>query len=220
MIENFLISFAASLVAVVVVLWLERQRRARLHFMTLPLTAIPDGDLARQQCSWPQLELQNLACPEWIDWVYTREPALSCRVHVAFFRPCGEPIFGREMAARWSSSIEPRLEERTVGGVALAYLRDSVPAADIHSNHAESIHPIIIFPRPLEIFGWTNESYAYGWKHPDWQIRERHFVIRLRATTADREFIACFRVDVTGGYDHIMYDRLDSEFDSRYSLCG
>jgi hypothetical protein len=112
MIESFLTSFAASLVALVLVLWIERQKRANLQFRTLPPTVVPSGDPARPPCSWPQLEIQNMSCPDWIDWVYTREPALSCRVYVAFFRPCGEPIFQREMPARWSSSIEPRLETR------------------------------------------------------------------------------------------------------------
>src|SRR5882724_2853293 len=209
---NFLIGFASNLLAVLVVLWIERQRRASIKFRILSPTVVPSGVANRIPCTWVQLEILNLPSWEWIRSVYTCEPALSCRAYIGFFRPCGEAIIPREMPARWSSSVEPRLETTEVGGKTFAYLRDSIATVDVHSNHPENIHPVVIFPEPLEVFGWTNESYAYGWKHPDWRIQEKLFVIRLRVTTADREFLACFRVDLTGGYENIKHDRLGTEF--------
>jgi len=213
----FLISFAASVVAIVVVLYTERQRRPLLRFRIVPPIIIPAGDDVRPQCTWFGIEVSNAPCSRWLAWVYTREPAMSCRAYVSFFCTCGDRLLPGEMPARWSGLVEPRIETIQAGGGQIAYLRDAIPTVDLHANSAEGIHPVVVFPSPFQTFGWTNESYLYGWRHPQWAISHDTFVIRIRATTADREFVGCFRIDLTGGYANMRIDQLDSEFDSRYS---
>lgn len=215
---NFLISFAASVVAIGVVLYIERQRRPRLQFRVLPNTIMPPGDaMGRPECSWLQIEVTNSPCARWIAWVYTREPALSSRAFISFHCTCGKRLLPDEMQARWSGAVQPWPEVLTVNGVQAAFLRDDVRSIDIHANQPESIHPVIVFPQPFKPFGWTNESYLHGWRHPKWAIPQNEFVLRLRITTADRDFIACFKVDISDGYGALRMTQLDAEFNPRYS---
>ncbi|MDR3405708.1 MAG: hypothetical protein P4L99_24705 [Chthoniobacter sp.] len=213
---NFLISFAASLVAIVVVLYIERQRRPLLKFCVLPPTVVPAGDKLRPECSWLQIEVTNVPCVPWIAWVYTREPAFSCRAFVSFHCTCGTRLLPGEMQARWSGTVEPRPEVVKVKGGQGVYLRDTFPSVDIHANHKEPIHPVVVFPQPFRAFGWTNESYLHGWRHPQWEIPHDEFVLKLRLTTADRDFVACFRVELSGGYGALRVTQLDPEFNRRY----
>ncbi len=210
----FVISLAASLVAVVLVLWLERQRRPLLDAIVRDPTVIPAGDL-RPQCTWLQVGIENKPCPYWLSWVYQREPALGVRGYLTFHQPCGCRLLDGHMPVRWSSSPEVRVQPTQIGGQTVAYLENDVKKADVLANAIEPIHPVITFPDGA-IHGWTNESYAHSWRHPSWGIQETHFVVLLTLTCSDRTFQWAFKV-LAPGYGQTTIEKLDAEFVGRYA---
>lgn len=210
----FGISLAASVVAVGLVLWLERQRRPALTADVYPELVVPPGD-HRPEATWLHIRVQNKPCPSWLSWVYQREPALGVRGHASFHESCGCKLTDAHMPVRWSSSPEVNVMVRSVGGQQVAYLENDERRVDVLANSPEGIHPIIVFPDGA-MYGWTNESYAHSWRHPAWKINSDHFIILLTLTCSDRTFQWAFKV-LSAGYGKTTIEKLDSDFVHRFS---
>lgn len=119
------------------------------------------------------------------------------------------------MPVRWSDTPEAKLQSTEINGKIVGYLLDDIKETDILANSIEPIHPVITFPDNT-IFGWTNESYAYSWKHPVWEIGEDHFIILLKLTCSDRSFKWAFKV-TSNGYGRVEIEKLEAEFIGMYS---
>jgi len=112
LVANFLISLAATVCGILVVLWMERQRRPSLSMTIGDTHSTSDTDpLGRAEGTWLTLRIENPSMPTWLSWTGMKEPALSCRAWITFRHfPDQHNVFSNEMHGRWSETPEPRVE--------------------------------------------------------------------------------------------------------------
>src|SRR5574341_169135 len=98
---NFLINLVAGIAGILIVLWLERQRRPSLSMKIGSVHRLGTEDiLARTQSTWLRASIHNRNVPNWLAWVYRGEPALSCRAWITFHHLDGHRVFDRARKAR------------------------------------------------------------------------------------------------------------------------
>ncbi len=193
---NFLISFLATVVGILFVLWIERQRRPKLLLKVGISGELGDEDLlGRQPAKWTHIQIHNKGISRWLAWVFNGEPALNCRAWITFHHfPDGHRVFDRAMTARWSETPEPQVNiiETERGPVArLVNAQDSV---DIPSSEYTNIDVVFRAKSEDECYGWSNESYLYNWRHPAWKLEKGRYIVKVRVKTGGREFIDAFLV--------------------------
>lgn len=117
----------------------------------------------------------------------TRKTAYACEAKVTFKSPTGDTI--GPMAGRWAGNPEP-LQYEVVDGKIQTILNPTLLAA----NRLTNIPPLrfrhldIAMRRRVdrEAYGWTDESYRHGWRHPDFKLPDEHYEVHVEVTTGDR----------------------------------
>src|SRR6266446_2134726 len=195
---DFLISLLATIVGILIVLALERQRRPSLTMKIGPTATLPENDgLGRKPCRWPIVEIQNPKLPKWLSWVFDGDPAFACRAWITFHNPAdGGRIFANEMSVRWSEADQPRVVAHpgTTPGVSYAVLENVQYAIDIPTGESMTVAPVYRAKGSERCYGWTNDSYLHNFEHPQWKLDKGRYIARIRAVTGGREFVDAFLV--------------------------
>jgi hypothetical protein len=211
---NFLISLGASIVAILVVLWIERQRRPVLLITTGESGEIKEDDpLKRPPVKWLNVYIHNKSMPRWLLWVYEREPAKTCLAWITFHHyPDGHRVFDREMIARWNETPQPEFvfSETEQGQVGL--LRNPIQnSVDIPPGEYTDI-AVVVKPKDQdECFGWNNDSYLHQWKHPEWELQKKRYIAKVRVKTMGREFTEAFLITNDVPYKDVRLEPLTDE---------
>jgi hypothetical protein len=212
-VNNFLQDFTVSLVAgiagILIVLWIERQRRPSLTIRLGEPGEIKDGDiLQRPTCKWLHVQVQNRNVPDWLGWVYHR-------AWITFHHLDGQRVFDREMVARWSGSDEPKVEVINIksGEEQKQVLRliGAQNSFDIPPGEQTDIDIVFRAKSEDNCFGWNNESYLYGWHHPDWCLEKGRYIARIRVKTGGREYINAFMIANDVRYEDFRLVEIDDE---------
>lgn len=209
---NFLINLTAGVVGILIVLWIERQRRPRLSMSVgIPNEIVEKSDEPRKPGKWLYVTIHNAGVPRWLAWVYSGEPAMACRAWITFYHLEGHRVFDREMNARWAATPEPQIQVLTLGRTAVppqlvtvkdakmeqrqfVRLLDVRETYDIPAGESTNIDVVMRFRDEETAYGWCNESYLYGWKHPDWVLPKDRYLAKVRVVTGGREFTDVFLV--------------------------
>lgn len=210
----FLISLLATVVGILIVLALERQRRPRLTMKIGKTYELPENDLGgRKQCRWPHVEVHNRKIPRWLSWVFDGDPAFACRAWIAFYPSTGDGrIFHEEMAARWSEADQPRIVQIPgPTGVVGAAVEAVQHAIDIPTGECMTIAPVYRAKVHDACYGWNNESYLYGFEHPSWQLDKGRYMARIRVLTGGREFVDVFRVVNDASFNDFRLEDIDED---------
>lgn len=195
LIINSLISFFASFIGVLLVLWIERQRRPKLSMSIGGPNYLKENDvLGRPECKWLRVFIKNRDVPRFILWFYQGEPALSCQAKITFFHLDKQKVFDREMEGRWAGSQEPKSESiDTINGLAyrLVVFQHTY---DIPSGEGADLDIAIRLNGEEECYGWTDESYINNWKHPQWKLDRGRYIAKISIKTGGREFSDAFYI--------------------------
>ena len=112
---SFLQNILASLVGILIALWLDSLKRPHLSFSIGSRHSIESGDtLGRPPMTWIRLLVHNRNVPSWLSWVYHGEPALTCRATISYYYEDGKEMPEKTIEGRWTDSPEPEVHTFTV----------------------------------------------------------------------------------------------------------
>ena len=116
---EFIINLFAGIIGILVVLWIESFRRPGITMKVGDIHIIEKKDLlGRRHTKFLRVEICNRDVPKLLEWFYDGEPALSCKGWITFRDNNGSKILQEEMKARWSSSIQPKVESAKIENLA------------------------------------------------------------------------------------------------------
>lgn len=206
----FLVSFLASIPALIVALSLERLKRPRLKIESDSFQKITISSSRNQQArdqGWPvrrslrrkrrgranrsrrglfaKFKVSN---PIWpiaaLRWFWPRDPAQSVKVWISIFEPCGCVV-----------KIGPNgQEELAVGWSSYGNQDMSTDArsrTDIFPHRPQEFHPFFYDFSTQQIYGWPADR-----EFRKWIIPRKLFILRIRVTTGNVESKACFRMEL------------------------
>lgn len=209
---NFVVNLVATIVGILVVLWIERQRRPSLSMKVGETGAIGDGDpLGRPPAKWPHVQVHNRNVPRWLAWVYRGEPALACRAWITFHHLEGHRVFNREMNVRWSETPEPNVEITNTERGQAARLRGVQDTVDIPPGEYTNLDIVFRARGEDECYGWNNESYVHNWRHPAWRLARGRYIARIRVKSGGREYTDAFLIANDVPYEDFRLEPIDNE---------
>jgi hypothetical protein len=206
-ISDFLINLLAGILGIVIVLFIERQRRPCIEINLGSKTEFPPYDpLGREEAVFFYLNITNKKMPFILSWFYDREPALNCRAWLRFKTIDGKDVFNNEIIARWPNSPQPQIAE-----IKLEERMYKVPiwvdnSMDISPNEFEPLNVIIKMKSDNKAFVWCNESYIHGWRNENLALEKNIYQIEVRVKTGGRNFRREFNFDNTKNWDSAKLD--------------
>lgn len=220
LVTSFLISLVATVMGILIILWIERQRRPRLTMAVGESGRIVEGDLLeRRSTTWPHIQVRNETPPNWLYWVYDGEPALGCRGWITFHHLDGRKVYDREMLIRWSETPEPPLTLLQKHGqdpdTAVALLGNGQNFVDIPCGEYTNIDVVCRMKGDSDCYGWCNESYLHNWQHPAWKFEKGSYIAKIRIRTGGREFTDAFLVVNDVQYEDFRLEPASEELKSR-----
>lgn len=195
-IPELVISLIAGTLGILIVLWIESQKRPSLSMrIGIPGTIDEHDALKRHPTTFLKVQIHNRNVPKWLSWVYDGEPALSCAGWITFHHRDGPKVFDREMLARWSETQDPPPihATKTEEGV-IARLVNPQNTIDIPPGEYANLDVVSRFDGEDACYGWNNESYMHNWKHPEWELDKGRYLAKIRVKTGGREFEDAFVV--------------------------
>lgn len=119
----------------------------------------------------------------WYHWL-VRLPAPSCRAQIEFFTAGTRPKQLFTMNGRWAQALEPVPlfgSSQSGGQIVLndpaRQTLDSV--IDIPAGESRTLDICVHFEGDAVAFGWNNESYAHGGRHPAYRLEPGNIVARV-----------------------------------------
>lgn len=208
MVVNFLISLFASVVGILFVLWLDRQKRPKLS-MTVevgkPGGLEEDNPYKRPPSTWLHVHVQNQSLDGLASLFYDREPAFGCRAWITFYRYHDHScVFEHEMDARWSDTAVPEIPAFYKNIKVLP--KGLQEAIDIQPGDPVENSPRLDIAMRIkgddECYGWNNAGYLYDdYRNPNWRLEKGRYIARVRIKTGGREFRDLFMVCNDGDYN-------------------
>ena len=216
LVVNFLINLVAGIVGILIVLWIERQRRPRLTItMGQPSQIKEEDPLHRVPSTWLHVQVHNRNVPRWLAWVYHGEPALTCRAWITFHHLDGQRVFDREMKARWAGSDEPKVEIINTQEGQVARLVGAQDSFDIPPGDHTDVDVVFRAKAEKECYGWSNENYLHNWRHPNWKLEKGRFIARVRIKTGGQEYTNAFLIANDVPYSDFRLVEIDKETKKR-----
>ncbi len=185
---NFITAvFLGVLSSLIVVMFVEWMRKPRLSLSILPPEDVGlyggDGTLIERYVAL-KVCVSNDALPFAFRWMQ-RQSARDCRATLNFLREDRTPFIARPMAGRWASSVQPvplqglirpSMETIEIHDIArlTADSRIHIPAGE-----TEGLDVAVRFPAATDAFGWTNESYRYGGRHPGFRLPVGRYLVDI-----------------------------------------
>ena len=206
------VNLVAGVLGILIVLWLERQRRPSLTLRIGQRNILPPmhrSGLAPG--TWLYVEVRNRNVPRWLRWCWDGEPALSCRAWIGFYDLSGGSLFSREMIGRWAASAEPwkvPVTTQSGSGVRLVDLQDTY---DIPPGGKAELDTVYRGPKDVDCYGWSNESYLHGRTSRLWKVPKGRHLARVRVSTAGRESVDTFLIVNEGPYSEFRLEPADDE---------
>lgn len=173
--------------SLIVAMFVEWMRKPRLSLSHLPPEDAGlysgDGSLIERYVAL-KVCVSNDALPFSFCWMQ-RQSARDCRATLHFLREDGTPFIARPMMGRWAGSvqpiplqglIQPSMETIEIHDIArlTADSRIHIPAGE-----TEGLDVVVRFPTATDAFGWTNESYRHGGRHPGFRLPAGRYLVDI-----------------------------------------
>lgn len=217
---SFFISLFATVLGILIVLWIERQRRPRLIMKVGVPGRLDEGDLLeRRATTWPHIQIHNEKPPSWLYWVYDGEPASGCRGWITFHHLDGRKVYDREMLIRWSETPEPTVtilqKQGQAPNTGVAILGSAQNSVDIPCGEYSNIDVVCRMKGDSDCYGYCNESYLHNWQHPSWKLEKGTYIAKIRIRTGGREFSDAFLVVNDVQYEDFRLEPVSQELKER-----
>lgn len=209
---NFMLNLISGIVGILIVLWIERQKRPGLTIKLGQSGELKDDDpLKRMPGKWLHVQVHNKNVPKWLSWVYHGEPALASRAWITFHHLDGQKVFDREMIARWSSSEEPKVVVISIDNEQAKRLIGGHDYIDIPPGEHFDLDIVFRSKNDNDCYGWSNESYLYDWKHPEWRLEKGRYIAKIKVKTGGREYINAFLIANDVRYEDLRLAEIDDD---------
>jgi hypothetical protein len=196
--DQFALSVMASLVAVMIVMVLERQRRPDLVFEIEPEPPVqPNGR------KFLRVRVRNRPLPRVLGLVYERQPALMTRAWITFLHTDGQPVFrpGHRMRGRWADSPEP-IRPVPVSTEQIIFLGDPFETwhdNDIPPGEFEVLDIVMRPPDSEQCYGWSSEYLLATMGAPEpvgvtFALDRGRYLVLVHAQAGGRSFRHVFRL--------------------------
>lgn len=195
--------FLGVLSSLIVVMFVEWMRKPRLSLSILPPEEVGlyggDGVLIERYVGL-KVGVCNDALPFIFRWMQ-RQSARDCRATLHFLREDKTLFITRPMPGRWAGSVQPvplqgiirpTMETIEIHDVArlTAESRIHIPAGE-----AENLDVAVRFPTAAEAFGWTNDSYRHGGRHPNFVLPVGRYLVDVIVQSEGVKKRDCFRIE-------------------------
>ena len=210
---DFLINLIAGIVGIVIVLWIERQRRPVLSMKVgVPGTIDEQDIMKRHPTTFLKVQIHNRTLPRWLSWVYAGEPALSCVGWVSFYDLAGKQVVTKEMLGRWAETQDPPpIDKIEVDGKLVVRLVNPQNSVDIPPGEYSNLDIVNKIEGEDVCYGWNNESYIKNWRNQDYTLGPGQFLAKVRVKTGGREFYDVFLIRNDGGFDGFRLEEVGVE---------
>lgn len=193
--------------AVVLVLWAERQRRP-----SLAIHVEPDEHLHGDR-KFLRVLVLNKPIPRIPGLFFHRDPATMCAGHLTFLTEGNHPVFrkGHRMAGRWSRTPEP--VSFMISDKSVLKFRDptrSTPYVDIPPGASEPLDVAMRSRSDEKCFGWHNNFVENPSPQLDdiFDLARGRYHVLVNVRTAGLDFQRVFRVVNDHDWDHFRLEEL------------
>jgi hypothetical protein len=133
-----------------------------------------------------------------------RSPALQARGVITFHRyGDGQDIFGRPMAGRWASGLQPTaipIVNTSTRAIEFQILDPQMAGAgsrvDIYPGESEVLDVAVRVENDQECYGFNNEMYfipTFG-RNPDWKLGAERFLAKIEIVSSGQKCVDVFRL--------------------------
>lgn len=188
-IEQWLILplLVSALASIVVSLLIEKARIPELEIGSPHEERVPfnSGGTPIGVAASYRLRVSNKQTSRFLRWFVHRHVARDCRATLTFVARDGVPIPRLEMPGRWAGSVQPVPIEGVVGASkerVVLYDHARFAAAsriDIPPDISEVLDVAVHFEGDADAFGWTNSSYRYGAREPQYRLTPGEYAIEV-----------------------------------------
>ncbi len=200
---SFLISFAASVLAVFLTLWIERLRQPHLVAQCGPeADVIPDYEGHEAQhygaVKFCRLLVSNKPFPLPFSWI-PRQTAESCRATLEVHQD-KKILFS--YPGRWANT--PELPHLTTDQWVLKVINPDPVTITTGDIEAQPLDVLIWHDKTHEAFAWNNESYLADWKNGRMKLPKGKYSLIVRISTQNgKNFSFNFKILVGTKLDDI-----------------
>jgi len=174
---SFIISLLASIIAVILTLYLERNR-----LPSLEIKAEEEGKgyrtyEGRGRWKFVRAVVTNEKMPFLLRWIGPRQTAENCKATLEFIDSNSKPLF--TMHGRWASTPEiPQISKDAV--IERVLYPDPV---SIFAGNQEVLDVIVQQEGDSSCYGWNNEAYLNNWKTPAFKLLEGNYKVKINIIT-------------------------------------
>jgi hypothetical protein len=176
--ENFIVSLIASLIAVLLSVWIEKLRMPQL-VINAPESANWDNSNGLSDLRWKffRVEVENKKFPKLLSWI-PRQTVENCRAKIEFFK-VGELSHLFVFNGRWASTPElVYLQSQE------QYIKLLVPdPVTIPVCQKEKLDVFVKEGTDDCAYGWNNESYFNQWKNQKYKLEKGEYIVKVTINT-------------------------------------
>ena len=158
----------------------------------IPGTIDKQDPLHRPVTTFLHVRIDNERTGFPVSLFYDADSARSCAAWLTFHHLDGHKVFDREMTARWAETPEPSIRQIRQDNKTVLMLGGVKSTVEIPSGEHANVDVAARMLPDRECYGWNNESYLHGWRHPDWKLKRGRYLVKARVRSAGREFQEVF----------------------------
>ena len=192
-----------GLITIATAMFVEYLRTPRLQLtIEHPVldVAYPVGQRQADNARYLRLKLRNKSLPSIARWMQ-RSAALQCRGEITFHHlNDGQDVFDRVMAVRFVNSPEPLADQiLDMDGNVRFQIRNWVRATiasrvDVYPGEEQLLDVAVRLDEEPDCYGWSDESYLYRWRNPNWRLPPARYLVRVVITSSGQKCIGVFRL--------------------------
>jgi hypothetical protein len=199
--QSFAISLFASLVAIIVTLYIERKRLPHIELLAGERynadNTYSDPQRAHiGRAKFYRLQAINKPFPRLLNLV-PRQTADSCRAELEFYKVAGrecDKLFS--IKGRWSTTFElPYLSASD----AIQKLLTPDPVTISAGSEGEPLDVFVWLEKDRTAYAWNNEAYIQNWRPEGRQLSKGSYQVRANITTQNGKiFSRRFSIEIGG----------------------
>ena len=184
MLLAFVISFLASLLALICSLWIEHKKRPEIEIAASEANNVDHtyqfpGPHEGERWKFFRIAVKNKTFSWPFSIFLVRQTADNCRAMLTFYKEAyANPIF--TMRGRWIST--PELPLLTTGHDALIKTLYPDPVT-ISAGEKELLDVIVKNGHGKEAYGWNNEAYFNNWMTPAYRLDPGNYLVKVAVST-------------------------------------
>jgi hypothetical protein len=192
------ISFLGSIPALMLALWVERQRMPKLEIIAskeanADNTYLAPHPHAGERWSFFRVLVRNKPFIKPFHWI-PRQTAENCSAKIEIFEHDNKQN-KFSMLGRWASTLEPAFIHHQDQLVVKLLYPDTVI---IPAGKEEYLDVIVKHDHDKEAYGWNNEAYLHDWRTPNYKLDVGMYLVKINITTQNgKSFLQEFELSIS-----------------------